>query len=470
MSVDTRHKIYSNMLARRVFVGDSVAGSHAIKARRGTYLPMPNVTDTSAENKARYDMYLTRAMYLEVTKATAQSLLGLAFKSDPAFEAAGLESVEFDIDGAGNSIYQQSQQVLSDLLRHGLCGLLVDYPMTDGSTSIAAMRAGGIKPTVTRYSALDVINWQTQKVGGQQLLTLVVLSEIVQDISPTDIFTVTDVQQWRVLRLIEGVYTVEIWRDGAIVSTSQPRQSNGQLWQIIPFVFVGADSNSPDAESIPLESIAITNLCHYLNSADYEDSVYRTGQIQPWVSGLSEEWRDHLEKVGFKIGAPTALLLPQGGQFGFAQASPNMLAKEAMDDKIKLMQALGAKLIESGGVAKTATQDRSEQRAQHSVLSLCVSNLNEAYTQCLKWCAMFMGASEDVRYAVTQDFTDLSIDPALLTEMRNQNQAGLLPRTAIWSYLRKIGLIESELTDDDLTGLIDAEMGGGGLNEPAAVT
>lgn len=470
MSVDTKHKLYTAMLPRWQLVSDAVAGSHAVKAQSTVYLPMPNKTDTTPENKARYEIYLNRAMFVEVTKTTAQSLIGLAFKTDPALEATGLELLEFDIDGAGNSIYQQSQQALSDLLKRGRCGLLVDYPQTDGGASIAAMRAQGIKPTVTKYTALDIINWHSEKIGGQMLLTLVVLSEIVQEPVVGNPFAVTDVQQYRALRLIDGVYTVEVWRDGTIVETYEPRQSNGQAWPVIPFMFVGAESNTPDSTAIPLESIATVNLHHYLNSADYEDSVYRVGQVQPYISGLDAEWRDHLEKTGVRIGSPTALMLPQGGQFGFAQAQPNMLPKEGMADKIKLMQSLGAKLIESGGVAKTATQDRSEQRAQHSVLSLCVSNLNEAYTQCLKWCAMFMGASEDVRYAVTQDFTDLSIDPALLTEMRNQNQAGLLPRTAIWSYLRKIGLIESELTDDDLTGQIDAEMGGGGFDREPTVT
>lgn len=470
MSVDTKHKLYTAMLPRWQLVSDVVAGSHAVKAQSTVYLPMPNSTDESKENKARYEIYLNRAMFVEVTKTTAQSLIGLAFKADPALEATGLELLEFDIDGAGNSIYQQSQQSLSDLLKRGRCGLLVDYPQTDGGASIAAMRAQGIKPTVTKYSALDVINWHSEKIGGQMLLTLVVLSEIVQEPVVGNPFDVTDVQQHRVLRLIDGVYTVEIHRDGSVKDTYEPRQSNGQAWPIIPFMFVGAESNTPDSTAIPLESIATVNLHHYLNSADYEDSMYRVGQVQPYISGLDAEWRDHLEKNGVRIGSPTALMLPQGGQFGFAQAQPNMLPKEGMADKIKLMQSLGAKLIESGGVAKTATQDRSEQRAQHSVLSLCVSNLNEAYTQCLRWCAMFMGAAEDVLYSVAQDFTDLSIEPALLTEMRNQNQAGLLPRTAIWSYLRKIGLIESELTDEDLTGLIDAEMAGGGFDREPAVT
>lgn len=470
MSVDTRHKLYTAMLPRWQLVSDAVAGSHAVKAQSTVYLPMPNKTDQSEENKARYEIYLNRAMFVEVTKTTAQSLIGLAFKTDPALEATGLELLEFDIDGAGNSVYQQSQQALSDLLKRGRCGLLVDYPQTDGGASIAAMRAQGIKPTVTKYSALDIINWRSEKFGGQMLLTLVVLSEIVQEPIIGNPFAVNDVQQYRALRLIDGVYTVEVYRDGSIVETYEPRQSNGQTWPFIPFMFVGAESNTHESTEIPLESIGITNLHHYLNSADYEDSVYRVGQVQPYISGLNEEWRDHLETSGVKIGSPTAILLPQGGGFDFAQAQPNMLAKEAMDDKIKLMQSLGAKLIESGGVAKTATQDRSEQRAQHSVLSLCVSNLNEAYTQCLRWCAMFMGTSEDVLYAVTQDFADLSIEPALLTEMRNQNQAGLLPRTAIWGYLRKIGLIESELTDDDLTGLIDAEMAGGGFDRESAVT
>ncbi|MFA9204102.1 MAG: DUF4055 domain-containing protein [Flavobacteriales bacterium] len=432
---------------------------------------MPNATDTGAENLARYNAYLARALFLEATKNTQQGLIGAAFRINPMFAAKGLEFMTKDADGAGNSIYQQAQMVLRELLTQGRCGLLADYPTTMQDTSVQAQQTGGIRPTIALYSAASIINWRHTRVGGECRLSLLVLSEVVQDVSPSDEFSVTDVQQYRVLRLTDGVYTVEVWRDDQIIEGPfTPRQSTGAMFDFIPFTFVGSINNDAAVDPIPLEPLARVNLAHYRNSADYEDSAYRVGQAQAWISGLSDEWRNWLQDNGVKIGGPTAILLPQGGQFGFAQVNPNMIAKEAMDDKLKLMIQLGARMIESGSAAKTATQSNSEQSAQHSVLSLCVANLNEAYLRVLSWCGLFVGAVGNIEFAVTQDFADLSIDPQVLAELLKQNQAGLLPRPNVWAYMRKVGLIEPEQTDSDLIGLIDAEGPTNGLNANVGTT
>ncbi|PTM36965.1 hypothetical protein DA103_06750 [Enterobacter cloacae] len=109
---------------------------------------------------------------------------------------------------------------------------------------------------------------------------------------------------------------------------------------------------------------------HYRNSADYEDSVWFCGQVQPYMTGLDTNWRDHLEKKGVKIGSRSPLLLPKEGSFGYAQAQPNMLAKEAMDSKRDYMVQLGARLIEQNATAKTATQASGEQTSSTSVLGI----------------------------------------------------------------------------------------------------
>ena len=61
--------------------------------------------------------------------------------------------------------------------------------------------------------------------------------------------------------------------------------------------------------------MAALNLAHYRNSADYEDSVFFNGQPQPWMAGLTEEWRDWLKKEGIVIGSRVILPLPENGSF-----------------------------------------------------------------------------------------------------------------------------------------------------------
>ena len=72
------------------------------------------------------------------------------------------------------------------------------------------MQSGAIRATVVQYEAEDVINWRMEKQGAYLKLAMVVISEC--QAVQVDEFETQEVEQYRVLRLVEGVYTVEIYR------------------------------------------------------------------------------------------------------------------------------------------------------------------------------------------------------------------------------------------------------------------
>lgn len=449
-------------------VRDVCKGSETIKAAGDRYLPRPNPTDKSEENLARYSGYKARAVFYNATGRTKHSLVGAVFRTWPTLAVPGvLDYVAKDVDGQGVSIYQQSQSVIGHLLEVGRHGLLVDYPAVDGDqVSKADNQSGGIRPTITSYPAESIINWKTQQVGGQHLLSLVVLREVV-DVDTSDGFGSEQVVQYRVLRLTGGVYTQEVWEEG---SSSTALKSGpdvvadgaGLPWRIIPFQFLGSENNDSSIDDSPLYDMAEINIGHYRNSADYEDSAYFAGQPQFWIAGLDEQWRDHLEKNGIYVGSRAPMLLPKEGSCGFAQPQPNTLVKEAMDAKKDDMVSLGARLIERGSAVKTATQADNDSAAEHSVLSLVVSNVSEAYGQCLIWMAQFAGVAGETVYKLNQDFTQISLDANILAQLFNAVQGGRLPVTDFWQYLRDRGVIDPGKTDDDVRD--ELETSGTGLS------
>lgn len=202
---------------------------------------------------------------------------------------------------------------------------------------------------------------------------LVVLRECVEE---PDGYAYKDEIQYRELALKEGKFICRVWRRAggtasgtyAVDSEYHPKPKGKEYWDEIPFTFVGAQNNDPTIDDSPLAALVEINHGHYRNSADYEDSVWFCGQVQPYMTGLDTGWRDHLEKTGVKIGSRSPLMLPKDGSFGYAQAQPNMLAKEAMDSKRDYMVQLGARLIEQNATVKTATQASGEQSASTSVL------------------------------------------------------------------------------------------------------
>lgn len=464
--VTYRRPEYIAALDRWRLVRDVCKGSETIKDKGDLYLPRPNPHDKGDDNKARYNTYLMRAVFYNATGRTKGSLVGAVFRTWPTLTVpAAMDYVAKDIDGQGISIYQQSQSVIGNILEVGRHGLLVDYPSVEpGSTSRAASAAMGIRPTIASYNAECIINWKTRQVGGQHLLSLVVLKEVV-DHDTDDGFGVESKDQYRVLRLNEdGLYEQELWttEGGQWIAgdARTPLDGKGQPWRVIPFMFVGSENNDSSIDDSPLYDMAEINIGHYRNSADYEDSVWFSGQPQFWISGLDEQWRNHLEENGIYVGSRAPLTLPVSGSCGFAQPEPNTLVKEAMDGKKVDMVSLGARLIERGSAVKTATQADNDSAAEHSVLSLIVSNVSEAYSQCLTWMAAFENVSGAAMMKLNQDFTQVSLDASIMSSLFNAVQAGRVPESDFWQYLRDRGVIDPEKKDEDIRGELEASGAG----------
>ena len=428
------------------------------------YIRKLNPSDTSEHNNRRNEQYRKTAVYYNATGRTRQGLVGAVFSKWPVLNVpAALSYAEDDIDGTGVSIYQQSQKALSEVLKKGRHAIYVDYPAVDAPTSKAQQEAGLIRASVISLSAESIINWRTQKIGASHLLSLVVIKESIQQ-TTEDGFGLESVEQYRVLRLLEGFYRVEVWQknsDGewSIASTYQPLNGKGQPWRFIPFTFIGAENNDTSIDQPPLLDLAKLNLAHYQNSADYEESVFLVGQVQPWMSGVEEL------NGPFYIGSLNPVLLPKEGQFGFAQASPNSMVQEAMKHKEQQMVALGARLLDKGSAVKTATEAQAENEAEHSVLSLAASNVSEAYTLALSWMAEFMNAPADVEYTLNQEFTRSELTPQMLTALIQAWQSGQLPSSDLWAQFKKYGVIDPEKDDETIKGELETSDSGLGLDD-----
>lgn len=479
--VTFQHPDYKAALPDWELVADAAAGERAVKAAGEKYLPKPNKADTSRENSARYEQYTVRAMYYNATGRTLSGLCGVAFNMWPEIELAeSLAAFEKNVTGAGVPLVQHAQATLAEILKTGRAGLLADYPKTDGAVSQAAQKTGGMQPTVTMYPATAIINWRTFKRGSEVLLKLVVLAE-THEIDNG--FELKQEPQFRVLRINESnLYQVEIWRKVKDPSSSKeewreitdersvPTTGSGKPWDRIPFQFIGSVNNDASVDPAPLRDLAIVNMAHYRNSADYEDSVYFCGQPQVWMAGLDEAWVKLLKEEGVYFGSRSYLPLPIGASAGLLQAEANTLVEGAMKNKEAQMAALGARLLTAGSAnaaQKTATEVDSDDATAHSVLSLCCDNVSLGYEQVLQWAAMFANAPDTAVFSIGTEFIAATIDAPMLTAMVQAVQAGTLPLSEFWAKLRRGGLIGSDKTDDQIREEIakDPPANGGALGD-----
>lgn len=476
MPINTTHPQYDALAPRWQRMTDVCNGEDAIKAAGERYLPMPNKDIRTVEALARYANYKDRAVFVEVTKDTLDKYTGQAFKDDPVLNVdKQLDYMKRDANGAGLSIYQVAQKCFEAQLERGRFGLFVDYPTTNDEVSQADVERNALRPTINYYSPESIINWRTTVIGGQTVTNMIVLHETVYETDPDDIFSSEQVEQWRYLGLDETGYFVEVRRkatdgqqgdnDGFVIHQARvyPTKSGNVKWDRIPFIIGGSDSNDWCEQNIPLESLAKMNLAHYRNSADYEQSAFICGQVQPWMSGVSEQRMEALEKKQIRIGSGALIMLEENGKFGFAQAEPNGLAGEAMEKKYLIMQALGAKLSEAQTVQKTATASNHESEVQNSTASMAISCLNEAFSDAIMLSYEYLGLpdkapSGEYLFKAKQDFTIISPDSATMTAIGSWVTSGLAPKSMAYNYQRKYNLIDAELKDDEIDGLIDSEL------------
>lgn len=422
--VNSRHPDYVKFFPEWVRNSACVAGEREIKAGRTAFLPMPNASDTSPENQARYEAYLQRAVFYNATSYTLENNIGKVFAVEPTSEMpTKLTVFETDVDGSGVSISQQAKQTLSKLIENSRCGLFVDYPKTEGVTTIADAESNGIRPKIILFDTTQIINWRVGTVGGLSKLTLVVIE--TDYISNDDQFEVEFKSEWKALRLVDNIYQVETWREGeggfVKVSTDIPKDGNGKTLTEIPFVFVGIEANDSTVEKPILSDIASLNLAHYRDSADYQEAVYMLGQPTPWIAGLDDDWIKNQLKGKIQLGSRAILPLPQGASAGLLQPNANTLPKEAMDQKEAQMRELGAKLVEKKEVAVTATEAGINSSSENSILSACANNVTKAYARCLVWSGMF--ANENVSNDPTSPIFELNTEFAVARISPNEVKA-----------------------------------------------
>lgn len=459
-NVGFTRKEVRDQFTKWTMVRDCLAGQEAVKAAGDKYLPRPNPEDKSKENQDRYSSYKERAVFYNVTRRTLDGLIGQVFVREPVFDLKNpkLEPLILDVDGASVGINEQAKKTTADTISFGRTGLLTDFPTTDGKVTAAEQEEGFIRPTITLYQPEQIINWRTMVVGARKLLSLVVLKESYT--TEDDGFEPIEGTQYRVLRLIEGIYTVEIWREASdkpvdsgssavhqpgqpiweIVETLVPVDHKGQPFDEIPFDLIGSINNDADVDPAPLYDLAVLNIGHYRNSADYEESCFLVGQPTLFAAGLTEHWVTNVLKGQVQMGSRAALPLPEGGTAGLLQVSPNSMPKEAMETKERQMVALGARLVEQRQVQRTAAEAQQEETGETSILSAVAKNVSAAYTRALKRAAKFVGGSEESTYTLNTDFIAARMTPEERAQLISEWQGGGITFTEYRNAMRKAGV------------------------------
>lgn len=218
----------------------------------------------------------------------------------------------------------------------------------------------------------------------------------------------------------------------------------------IPFTFFGSNDNDETMDDAPLYDLAVLNLAHYRNTADYEEGNFIAGQPSLFITGLTKEWVTDIVNQGhpIRLGARTANILGSGSNAFLLQATANSGLYQALQDKKDQMVALGARLIEPNGSTKTATEAQSEKADETSVLAMLANNLSDAYSRVLNYCADFLGVNHECTMALNTKFDSTKMTPQERQQLISEWQAGAIT----WGEMR------ARMVDDEIAYIEDDEL------------
>lgn len=446
--VTYERKEYIAALKHWDLVDDVCKGDDQVKSKGQTHLPAAaELKDEEA--KARYKAYKERAILYNVTKRTLNGMTGLAFDKKPNFETPEyLDFINSNVDGSNQSITQQSKLAVAMTLKSGNGILLVDARREGDNDST---------PYISLYKRSSLINWRTSVVDGVIRPTLLVFKES-HDSSGEEDYEPKIEDRWRELRIKDGQYIVKIWKkeegSGKLILEDEiiPTNGSGQSWSYIPCFPIGAENNDFEIDDSPLLDLAKHNIKHYQVTAEWYNAIHYASQPVPTATGLDETWVKLLrEEWKVSAGDGQILPLPQGGDFDYKYLRTDSAIKDDLKRLEDEMVALGAAILQAGGVNKTATQSRGDQRAQYSVLSSVALNVSMAYVQALGALQEFMrNKVEVVEVEIGKDLTISNFDPQVITALIQLWQSGRLPEPDMNNALKRSGLIDPEKSDESI--------------------
>ncbi|MDD4931642.1 MAG: DUF4055 domain-containing protein [Candidatus Colwellbacteria bacterium] len=449
MGVNSTHSLYSTWVDDWGLIETLLNGERALKKAGETYLPR-----LSGQTDEEYTRYLARGSLFNAAARTLQGLVGAIIRKEADINVSeNVMNILKDITLARQSIHEVIRLAVEHILSYGFYGLLVDMPEGDDPGKV---------PYIALYQARDILNWKTEKIGGEEKIMMVVLKEIVKE--AVDEFTSVDTDQIRVLLLdaTTGAYIQRIYRKVDGTANEEWTQygadilpkKQGLAMQEIPFVFINASSASPFPSKPPLLDVANINVKHWQLSTDYFHGLHFCAMPTPWAAGFQVAG-------SLFIGAEKAWISDDpNAKCGYLEFTGTGLGalEKALDKLEKLMAVLGARLLEeqkAGVEAARAIELRTS--GDSATLVSIVSAVEEGVGKALEFVVQWIGDTKEPEIEMNRNFVSQKLTPQEITALLQAVQAGQISQDTFLYNLQNGEVLPPDRTIDEEKKIIESE-------------
>lgn len=372
------------------------------------------------QSQRDYEAYVNRACYFNVTKRTTDALIGSMLRKP---YTSSIEDIHV---GCGQTFDTMLSYVLRDIFLTSRVGILVDYDDDKDS------------PCLIPYNNNCITNWGDD---------FVVLEETFYQVDPKDKYKKTIRCQYRELTLVDGVYTVNIWRQEGgqaskkwYIAEQYVPTARGQTLDFIPFVFINDRDTTDECRKPVMYNMAQLNISHFRTTADIEQCAHFLALPQPYISG---DFADDVTQAA--LGGQTLWRLEQGSSVGYLEYSGKGIdsLKDIRESKEAQMASIGSRMFAKAGV-ESAEALRIRSEGENATLVSMVNALEQGMQIALQYYAIWMGVPpESVEFYMNRDFTNVAATPEEINALLTLFSAGQISQE---TFLQR--LYEGEIVDD----------------------
>lgn len=448
----------SGYLPRWQKIRDFLEGSYAVKYKGLEYLPLA----ARGQDHLAYETYKNEVTFYPASERTLSGLHGLIFSKKPVMTAPNniikiAEAASYE----GKSIYDIAEWMVRETISVTYGGVLVDYPSTATPASQGDAEKRNFRPRFATYPAESVIRVEREfsETHNEMILSYV---ELRQDANTN-----------RVLKLVDGVYTMETWRKSesgySLIRSVQPKRGTSETLDEIPFEVLTDEAGEVDPRKPFLEDVVSLNHDHYRTEGRITYIHYWQSMAILYVTGAdatAEELLKDAEGVivtdengkpvkanGFSIGGPDAWVLsnPQG-KVDYAEFSGTGV--EALERKLSKIEdriaKVGAQVLGSEKKDAEAVEVVAMRRqAESSTLAAVARVVSRKVTNLLQWAEWWEGADENnlkSSFQLNTDYRVTDMSPQLLTVLAQDSARGELSSKTYFDLRQHGGIIPETLT------------------------
>jgi hypothetical protein len=397
---------YRNVATERqakplVVVRDLAAGTERLRERGGAYLPME-----AGESGQAYQVRLSRSLLFNTFVKVREGLIGMALKKNPELEPdvpAPLKQHVEDIDLAGTHLDVFAKDLFRDVIQDGHALILVDMeaPLPPGSTRADEI-ASGRRPYWVKYKKDQAINWKSDRINGETVLTQITLEECATEAEGE--YGEKEVIRYRVLKLpkltektptrsaVYGAMEWALYEKRKVGDKEETIRVAGDRTSLlrIPVVVIYSRRKGLLESDPPLLDLAYLNIGHWQQWSDLNCQLRMLVpilHIKGEILNNPEATAEGAQKPTLKIGPGAVIQTDKDGDVSYASHDGSAIeaTRQSLVDLEQRMSAVGLSIIsQKQDTEVTATEKVMDQDERMSELASWLRNLKDGIESAFK--------------------------------------------------------------------------------------